>query len=38
VNKLEADPGVNSNAEQRGMTKPLWRLSISDQIMLRVFS
>jgi hypothetical protein len=31
VNKLEADPGVNSNAEQRGMTKPLWRLSISDQ-------
>jgi hypothetical protein len=38
VNKLEADPVVNTIAEQTGMTTHLWRLSFSDQIMLLVFS
>jgi hypothetical protein len=31
VKKLEADPVVNTIAEQTGMTIPLWRLSFSDQ-------
>ena len=31
VNKLEADPVVNTIAEQTGMTTPLWRLSFSHQ-------
>lgn len=31
MNKLEADPVVDTTAEQTGMTTPLWRLSFSDQ-------